>query len=180
MESFSNSFCQISPALPVLAKLIYANDEEVLTDACWAISYLSDGSNEKIQAVIESGVCRRLVELLMWVSNVCFRARYCRRYLRASLSFRNPSYTVQTPALRSVGNIVTGDDVQTQVVVNCGALQALLALLSSPKDGIRKEACWTISNITAGNPNQIQVCCFGCSRQGWILTHTYLPLAVGD
>jgi len=29
-------------------------------------------------------------------------------------------------------------------------------LLSSPKKGIRKEACWTISNITAGNKDQIQ------------------------
>ncbi|KAF9978124.1 Importin alpha subunit (Karyopherin alpha subunit) (Serine-rich RNA polymerase I suppressor protein) [Actinomortierella ambigua] len=123
----------IAPALSVLAKLIHSNDDEVLIDACWAMSYLSDGSNEKIQAVIESGVCRRLVELLM-----------------------HPMASVQTPALRSVGNIVTGDDVQTQVIVNCGALQALLALLSSPKDNIRKEACWTISNITAGTCVQIQ------------------------
>lgn len=66
------------------------------------------------------------------------------------------STSVQTPALRSVGNIVTGDDVQTQVVINHGALTALLSLLSSNKDGIRKEACWTISNITAGNQKQIQ------------------------
>ncbi|CAH1765475.1 10885_t:CDS:2 [Entrophospora sp. SA101] len=116
-----------------LAKLIYSIDDEVLIDACWAISYLSDGSNEKIQAVIESGVCRRLVELLM-----------------------HSSTSVQTPALRSVGNIVTGDDAQTQVIINCGALPALLSLLSSPKDGLRKEACWTISNITAGNCAQIQ------------------------
>jgi HEAT repeat protein len=123
----------IAPALNVLTKLIYSMDDEILIDACWAISYLSDGSNDKIQAVIESGVCRRLVDLLM-----------------------HPSTSVQTPALRSVGNIVTGDDLQTQVVIASGALPALLSLLSSPKDGIRKEACWTISNITAGSPPQIQ------------------------
>ncbi len=127
------SFSQIQPALPVLAKLVYSLDDEVLIDACWAISYLSDGSNDKIQAVIEAGIPRRLVELLMHAST-----------------------SVQTPALRSVGNIVTGDDVQTQVIINCGALPCLLSLLGSSKEGIRKEACWTISNITAGNSAQIQ------------------------
>lgn len=66
------------------------------------------------------------------------------------------STSVQTPALRSVGNIVTGDDVQTQIIINSGALPALLSLLGSTKDGIRKEACWTISNVTAGNSTQIQ------------------------
>ncbi|KKA29239.1 hypothetical protein TD95_002060 [Thielaviopsis punctulata] len=123
----------ISPALPVLAKLVYSLDDEVLIDACWAISYLSDGSNDKIQAVLEAGIPRRLVELLTHAST-----------------------SVQTPALRSVGNIVTGDDIQTQIIINCGALPSLLSLLSSTKDGIRKEACWTISNITAGNSHQIQ------------------------
>lgn len=132
-KAIANKLPQIAPALPVLSKLVYSLDDEVLIDACWAISYLSDGSNDKIQAVIEAGIPRRLVELLMHAST-----------------------SVQTPALRSVGNIVTGDDVQTQVIINCGALPCLLSLLSSNKDGIRKEACWTISNITAGNSTQIQ------------------------
>jgi hypothetical protein len=56
------------PALGVLTKLVYSLDDEVLIDACWAVSYLSDGTNDKIQAVIESGVCRRLVDLLMYVT----------------------------------------------------------------------------------------------------------------
>mmetsp|Transcript_46285 Transcript_46285/g.56085 ORF Transcript_46285/g.56085 Transcript_46285/m.56085 type:complete len:567 (+) Transcript_46285:104-1804(+) len=126
-------FNMVKPSLTTLAQLIFSPDEEVLTDACWALSYLSDGVNEKIQAVIEAGVCRRLVELLL-----------------------HPSPAVQTPALRTVGNIVTGDDLQTQFIINNNALPCLLALLSSPKKGIRKEACWTISNITAGNKDQIQ------------------------
>jgi hypothetical protein len=123
----------VSPALPTLANLIHSQDEEVLTDACWALSYISDGTNDKIDAVISVGVCRCLVELLM-----------------------HSSSSVQTPALRTVGNIVTGDDTQTQTVINCQALPALAQLLQSPKKGIRKEACWTISNITAGNKDQIQ------------------------
>ncbi|KAG5363045.1 Importin subunit alpha-1 [Yarrowia sp. B02] len=123
----------IKHALPALAKLIFSYDDEVLIDACWAISYLSDGTTNKIQAVVDAGIPRRLIELL-----------------------GHQSTSVQTPALRSVGNIVTGDDVQTQIVINAGALPALLQLLTAPKDSIRKEACWTISNITAGNSTQIQ------------------------
>ncbi|KAF5190830.1 Importin subunit alpha [Thalictrum thalictroides] len=127
-------FEQTKPALPALERLIHSNDEEVLTDACWALSYLSDGTNDKIQAVIEAGVCPRLVELLL-----------------------HPSPSVLIPALRTVGNIVTGDDVQTQCIINHQALPCLLNLLThNHKKSIKKEACWTISNITAGNKDQIQ------------------------
>uniref|UniRef100_A0A0D9Y659 Importin subunit alpha n=1 Tax=Oryza glumipatula TaxID=40148 RepID=A0A0D9Y659_9ORYZ len=128
------SFEQTRPALPALARLIHSNDEEVLTDACWALSYLSDGTNDKIQAVIEAGVCPRLVELLL-----------------------HPSPSVLIPALRTVGNIVTGDDAQTQCIIDHQALPCLLSLLTQNlKKSIKKEACWTISNITAGNKDQIQ------------------------
>jgi len=65
-------------------------------------------------------------------------------------------FEVQTPALRTIGNIVSGDDNQTQLVLNCSILPCLLILLNSPKKTIKKETCWTLSNIAAGNSHQIQ------------------------
>ncbi|KAK3858277.1 hypothetical protein Pcinc_035532 [Petrolisthes cinctipes] len=127
-------FARVSPCLPVLSRLLFYSDADVLADACWALSYLSDGPNEKIQAVIDAGVCRRLVELLMF-------------------NHKN----VVAAASQAVGNIVMGQhDLQTQVILNCSALPCLLHLLSSPKESIRKKTCWTISHITAGNRSQIQ------------------------
>ncbi|KAK1867743.1 hypothetical protein I4F81_010244 [Pyropia yezoensis] len=125
-------FDAVRPALATLAHLVYFDDDEVLTDAAWALSYLSDGNDVKIRAVVESRVIKRLVELLL-----------------------HPSAAVQTPALRTVGNVVTGDDVQTQVVISINASPALMAPLTSPKKGIRKGACWTVSIITEGNQEQI-------------------------
>ncbi|KAH9313008.1 hypothetical protein KI387_028043, partial [Taxus chinensis] len=58
-------FDQIKPALPVLEHFIHSVDEEILVDALWALSYLTDGMNDEIQTVIEAGVCPRLVELLL-------------------------------------------------------------------------------------------------------------------
>lgn len=55
-----------------------------------------------------------------------------------------------------MGNIVTGDDAQTQLVINLNALPALLWMLDNSKKNIRKEACWTLSNVTAGTAEQIQ------------------------
>lgn len=55
----------VTSVLPVLAQLIQSNDDEVVMDACWAISYISDGPNERIQGVINSGIHQHLVKLLL-------------------------------------------------------------------------------------------------------------------
>ncbi|KAL7077620.1 hypothetical protein ACQ4LE_002832 [Meloidogyne hapla] len=119
--------------LPALAMLIHHQDTSILVDTVWALSYLTDGGNDQIQLVIDSGVVQYLVPLLA-----------------------TPEVKVQTAALRAVGNIVTGTDEQTQLVLDCGALQLMQPLLSHTKDKINKEAVWFLSNITAGNESQVQ------------------------
>jgi hypothetical protein len=48
--------------------------------------------------------------------------------------------------------------VSIQCIIDHQALPCLLNLLTqNHKKSIKKEACWTISNITAGNKDQIQV-----------------------
>lgn len=82
---------------------------QILVDTVWAISYLTDGGNDQIQMVIESGIVPKLIPLLS-----------------------HKEVKVQTAALRAVGNIVTGTDEQTQVVLNCDALSHFPHLLSHP------------------------------------------------
>ena len=127
------SFDKVKQILPALAKLLEQDDKMILSDVCWALSYVTDDTTEKIQAVVDSGCVPRLVWLL---------------------SCDDPA--IITPALRSVGNIVTGDDKQTDMVLSAGVLLHLVTLLDHRKSNIIKEAAWTISNITAGNQHQIQ------------------------
>ncbi|XP_014213128.1 importin subunit alpha-3 [Copidosoma floridanum] len=123
----------IQEILPALNILIHHADINILVDTVWALSYLTDGGNDQIEMVIESGVVPRLVPLLS-----------------------HKEVKVQTAALRAVGNIVTGTDEQTQVVLNCEALSHFENLLTHPKEKICKEAVWFLSNITAGNQQQVQ------------------------
>ena len=43
-------------------------------------------------------------------------------------------------------------------MVNAGVLDALNQIVYHHKKTVRKEVCWSLSNITAGNPIQIQSC----------------------
>jgi len=123
----------IREILPALSMLIHHSDTNILVDTVWALSYLTDGGNEQIQMVIDSGVVAKLVPLLS-----------------------HREVKVQTAALRAVGNIVTGTDDQTQTVLNHDALAHFQALLNHAKEKINKEAVWFLSNITAGNQQQVQ------------------------
>jgi importin subunit alpha-6/7 len=82
------SFDDVKGFLQIFPQILLSKDREVLSDCLWALSYLADdnsANNSKIQAVLQSGVAQQVVGLLM-----------------------HPDAKVVTPALRTVGNIVSG------------------------------------------------------------------------
>lgn len=123
-------------AVPTLIKILINNDkEEMITDICWALSYLSDGAKDRIEDLLNKDLLTKLIKLLT-----------------------HENVAIVIPCLRTIGNIVTGDDSQTQVAVDCGLVHALNQIMVHHKKTVRKEACWVLSNITAGTPQQIQIC----------------------
>lgn len=79
----------IKPAIPTLCqvlKLGVIDDKDILADCLWAVSYLTEGQKSKIQKVIETGVVPSIVKIAT-----------------------QNSATVTIPAVRVLGNIVTGN-----------------------------------------------------------------------
>ena len=116
----------VNTAVPILAKLLMIADDEVLMDTCWALSYVTDGGDDRIDLAVLSGT----VPLLMNI-----------------LKERTDSKT-RTPALRTLCNILTGSATATQAVIEAGILDCLPESIRSTKAQTRKEACWAISNST--------------------------------
>ncbi|KAG7537230.1 Armadillo-type fold [Arabidopsis suecica] len=126
---------EMKPALAVLEQVLHFNDKEVLSHACRAVYYLFDGSRETFQSFFDAGLVLRLVQLL---------------------GYGSPS--VIYLAIRTIRNLTNVDDQQTQLVINCGALRFLANLLTrNHRINIKRVACSTISNITAGTKELIQV-----------------------
>ncbi|KAH8237590.1 hypothetical protein KR038_001906, partial [Drosophila bunnanda] len=127
-------FEQVRRLLPVLSHLLHSEDVQVLAEACWAVSYLTNCDDKNvIQAVIDANIIPGLVRLL---------------------KMDEPS--INEPALHSVGNIATGTDQQTDVIIDYGGLPCLGVLLQHHKAYIVEEAALAVSNITTGNRKHIQ------------------------
>ena len=122
----------ISPAVPYLTSFIQNWVQgDAISDACWALSYMSDGDDSRIAAVMKEGVAPHLCKLL-----------------------GREESNIVTPALRTLGNFVSGNATHTQAVIDAGIMDQC-NLLNHPKKNIRKEFCWLLSNIAAGSRSQI-------------------------
>ena len=125
----------VSPGLAALDSVLSSDDDQVLANTCWCLAYLSDGDDEHVSGVLEAG-------------SVAFNA--------ISL-IKHPNLEVVTPAIRTLGNLVSGSDALTQLVVNKRPLDALKHLIDNRSEAaLIKEACFAISNLCAGTRAQLQ------------------------
>lgn len=128
------SATHVAKFVPVLARLLLVPDEEVHVDTCWALSYATDGGDDRIDMVVGANTVGSLMSIV-----------------------RGTEAKARTPALRTLCNILTGSTEATQAVIDAGVLDVLPNSLKSPKMQVRKEACWALSNITAGSAAQVEL-----------------------
>uniref|UniRef100_A0AAQ5Y2E5 Importin subunit alpha n=1 Tax=Amphiprion ocellaris TaxID=80972 RepID=A0AAQ5Y2E5_AMPOC len=163
-----------SNAVPLFLRLLHSPHQNVCEQAVWALGNIIGDGPQCRDYVISLGVVKPLLSFISpsipitFLRNVTWvMVNLCRhkdppppmetiQEILPALCVLIHHTDVSTAALRAVGNIVTGTDEQTQVVLNCDALSHFPALLTHPKEKINKEAVWFLSNITAGNQQQVQ------------------------
>lgn len=138
----------LKPAIDLLIRAIYKldGDYEFLVDACWVLSYLTEHHKKSVKKLLDTNILPKILSFLNY-----------------------PVLYIQLPILRIVGNIVTGNAAQTQMVVDAGVLQYLKKTLLHEKRSIRRETCWIISNIAAGTQQQIEA----------VIVSDFIPLLEG-
>eukprot|EP01084_Bolivina_argentea_P280666 480018_1 len=130
--------------------LIYSNDNEILRNIFWSMSYLTSDIEENDLVIEHMKKYKYIPKLIDFICN-------------NNNNNNNTSDNGQLsgPAIRAIGNIIANTDMNTEYILNCGFLIKVNEILKDKNINkyerrLKKEICWTISNITAGSINQIQ------------------------
>jgi hypothetical protein len=125
---------QISTILPFIKKFLDHPDNTCKQDACWALSYLTDSNDDILDLVFKTKILPSVRPLL-----------------------GSTVIEMIAPAIRVFGNFTSGNDRQTQDIIDIGILnREVPQILQTGSNKVIKETIWMISNILAGTPAQIQ------------------------
>ncbi len=138
-------FPPLSLAAPLvdlaLDMLKNAEDTADLADVFWSFSYVSESNF----------FAAKLLKLPTFLTALRDRGIF------------SSSVKVQTPALRTLGNLVTYDGKLTQIIVDAGFIPVLAQMYQGVKrSSIRREILWALSNIAAGTRAQARAV-FDCA-----------------
>jgi importin subunit alpha-1 len=106
--------------------------EAVISEVAWVLTYMTSGSEQYSQIIVEQGILP---------------------HLSAHLQSEHTSIII--PLLRTVGNIVRSDTLTDTLLspsLTPPILPTLAGLLSHPHRAIKKEAAYAVSNIAGGHP----------------------------
>lgn len=141
---------EVAIALPTIEHLLATcPDEEVLDDCIWAVSFISDGSAQRIRTVLDAGTVMNSIITTFQKTTGYFES--------GSMELPQGARTSAVlPCLRIFGNM-TAKEETTHLVVDMGIIEHVHPYLQREMvREIRKEACWLLSNCLAGTPEQAQ------------------------
>ena len=94
---------------------------------------MTEHSNSRLTAFMNTGVAPKIIE-----------------YLGCGVP------EILTPSLRNLGNVCYGNEAHIQTLINLGLLHHLEVILNHKKKVIKREVCWTLSNIAASVPKHVE------------------------
>lgn len=106
---------------------------------------ISDGEQSR-RLLFNSGVIKRIIELLA-----------------------HENLSLKAATIRTIGNLLTGNDQDIDMMINAGVLDKLAMNLNIKKRSIKKELLWSISNLAVGTMAQADA----------VLTHPCLRAIIG-
>jgi len=180
--STNMSLDEVRMVLPALCKMLRQQgpDEAVVKDLLWCFNYLSSQSDEVSKFMVDSGTVSDCMKLLhketmkytlklnqgktetIGLDNDNANAQSgsttemgVARNLTKSAALAMNDH-IYRPCLRFLGNILSGPDELTQIVIDAGYLDVIQPFADHFCATQRKEMIWSLSNILAGSHQQIE------------------------
>lgn len=123
----------IKLVLTLLGRFLPSYDIETNLNVCRTLSYISEGPDHYIQAVLDSGLAPKIMRDLT-----------------------SDAADIRKLAVKTVAHLTKGTVSQTQIIIDLNLLPLLVRLLLSLDQRIYEDISRTIANVTAGTTEQIQ------------------------